>query len=227
VVNIIPDEGFKIKDVKVNGLSVGRVQHYSFKNVTAPQTIEAEFEAGIDYFDLSTVLPVKWLSFSGNINSEKSVELLWRVADEVNVAKYIIERSADGSNFSEIASVSRSSIQTYEKRYTHIDQNPLVGSNFYRIRQLDNINKFIYSKILKIENNSKAEFLIIPNPAQGFVHIKSNAIIKAAYLTQADGKVIPLTSSQGRYNLSVFAKGWYTITIVTNEGLQSQPLLVN
>lgn len=36
--------GYKIKDVKVNGESVGAITSYTFENVTANQTIQAEFE---------------------------------------------------------------------------------------------------------------------------------------------------------------------------------------
>ena len=42
--NITPDIGYKIKDVKVDGMSVGAVSTYTFKNVTANHTIEAIFE---------------------------------------------------------------------------------------------------------------------------------------------------------------------------------------
>ena len=40
---IVPDEGYSIKDVKVNGTSVGAVSSYSFNDVTSEQTIEAFF----------------------------------------------------------------------------------------------------------------------------------------------------------------------------------------
>jgi hypothetical protein len=227
VVNIIPNAGYKIKDVRVNGVSVGRVQHYLFNNVTAPQIIEAEFEAGNDYFDLSTTLPVKWLSFSGRKNNKNEVELVWRVSNEINVAKYLIERSADGVNFNEISSVFSTGSQTLEKRYTHVDINPLVGSSFYKIKQIDNDNRFSYSTIVKIENKSNNKFSILPNPAHGFIQIKSNVMVQSAFLTQADGKRISIIPTQGLYNISGFSKGWYTITIVTEEGMQSQALLIN
>jgi len=58
VVNIIPGSGYKIKNVKIDGVSVGRVQHYTFKNVSVSHTVEAEFELGNDYFDFTTVTAV-------------------------------------------------------------------------------------------------------------------------------------------------------------------------
>lgn len=40
---ITPDEGYAVADVKVNGVSVGAVDTYTFENVSADATIEAEF----------------------------------------------------------------------------------------------------------------------------------------------------------------------------------------
>jgi len=41
---IVPDEGYVIKDVLVNGISVGAVESYTFNNVMSDATIEAIFE---------------------------------------------------------------------------------------------------------------------------------------------------------------------------------------
>ena len=41
---ITPDPGYRIKDVKVNGVSVGAVESYTFINVGKNQTIDVEFE---------------------------------------------------------------------------------------------------------------------------------------------------------------------------------------
>ncbi len=41
---ITPNEGYHIKEVKVDGESIGAVQSYQFKNVTSNHTISAEFE---------------------------------------------------------------------------------------------------------------------------------------------------------------------------------------
>jgi hypothetical protein len=41
---ITPNSGFKIKDVKVDGVSVGQLSTYTFSDVTSDHTIEATFE---------------------------------------------------------------------------------------------------------------------------------------------------------------------------------------
>lgn len=49
---IVPDEGYRIKAVKVDGESVGRIQTLAFNNVDADHTVDVVFEKGVDYFDL-------------------------------------------------------------------------------------------------------------------------------------------------------------------------------
>lgn len=41
---ITPNDGYKVKEVKVNGVSVGAREHYTFENVLENQTISVEFE---------------------------------------------------------------------------------------------------------------------------------------------------------------------------------------
>jgi len=41
---IAPNDGYKIKDVTVNGVSVGAVLSYTFKNVSSDQSLKVEFE---------------------------------------------------------------------------------------------------------------------------------------------------------------------------------------
>jgi hypothetical protein len=51
--NIVPHWGNRIKDVKVNGVSIGRRQHLVIESIKSDQQIEIDFEAGDDFFDLT------------------------------------------------------------------------------------------------------------------------------------------------------------------------------
>ena len=44
IFHITPDKGYKIKQVWVNGVAVGPVSEYEFKNIQADSTIYVEFE---------------------------------------------------------------------------------------------------------------------------------------------------------------------------------------
>ena len=44
---VTPNAGYKVKDVKVDGVSVGAVSTYTFKNIASDHTIESIFEANL------------------------------------------------------------------------------------------------------------------------------------------------------------------------------------
>jgi len=46
---IVPDEGYGVADVKVDGVSQGKIAKYTFTNVTGPHTLEATFKKGATY----------------------------------------------------------------------------------------------------------------------------------------------------------------------------------
>ncbi|MBP9019864.1 MAG: copper amine oxidase N-terminal domain-containing protein [Bacteroidales bacterium] len=64
---ITPNPGYKIKDVKVDGVSVGAVSNYTFENITSDHTIEAIFEA-ITYTIIASTGSGGTISPSGTIS---------------------------------------------------------------------------------------------------------------------------------------------------------------
>jgi hypothetical protein len=64
--SIIPNNGYKIKKVVVDGVEVQRIQVKHFENVKKDHTLYVEFEQGDDYFDL---LPTPIHFFKTKFNS--------------------------------------------------------------------------------------------------------------------------------------------------------------
>jgi len=59
--DIIPNLGFSVEDVLVDGVSIGPVKHYVFKNVDTTHTISARYKYGTKY---SILLSTNFLQFS-------------------------------------------------------------------------------------------------------------------------------------------------------------------
>ena len=51
-------------------------------------------------------LPVKWEKFEASVLSDCSVQLTWRTGNETDVTQYVVERSTDGRNYEEIATIA-------------------------------------------------------------------------------------------------------------------------
>ncbi|MGC8789597.1 MAG: stalk domain-containing protein, partial [Caldisericum sp.] len=65
--NITPNPGYKIKDVLVDGKSVGAVSSYTFSNITSNHTIEATFEKQIT----QTIITLQIGNTSFTVNGEQ------------------------------------------------------------------------------------------------------------------------------------------------------------
>lgn len=120
-----------------------------------------------------SVLPVRLLSFTGRPQNG-AVRLEWLVANEVNVLRYEVERSTDGRSFEKTETVTAlGANQT--RLYRSLDNQPLKGVRYYRLKMVDRDNSYRYSSVITVVNHNEvpAGFTIVPNPARpGQVNIR-------------------------------------------------------
>lgn len=114
-------------------------------------------------------LPVELLSFTAIPNSSNQVELKWITASETNNDYFTVERSADGINFSLLFTIKGAGSSGKELSYSGIDELPLIGSSYYRLKQTDFDGKFTYPKIVNVNfQGVRPEFMfsIFPQPVK-------------------------------------------------------------
>jgi hypothetical protein len=109
-------------------------------------------------------LPVSWLSVNAKRINDKKHEIHWSTASETNNAYYIVERSSDMVNFSEIGKVDAGGKS--QNNYVFKDEatNSFVGTTYYRIKQVDNDGSFSYSVTVDIKNTINMNDLLVVNP---------------------------------------------------------------
>ncbi len=134
-------------------IDLSSFQNFRIKFVFNCDDKEAKHSLYLDEFTLEqfSPLPVELVEFKANKN-----RLSFITASEKDNAYFIIERSADAKNFSEIGRVKGSGTTVSHKIYQFIDQEQLVGANYYRLKQVDNDGRFEYSKIVVSYLNKKA-----------------------------------------------------------------------
>jgi hypothetical protein len=96
-----------------------------------------------------------------------SVMLQWSTSQEINTAKFEVERSPDAINFVKIGEASAAGNSISEKNYWIEDKNPM-GVNFYRLKSIDKDDKITYSPVSKLIFNAdnKTALIIAPNPVK-------------------------------------------------------------
>ncbi|RYY31466.1 MAG: T9SS type A sorting domain-containing protein [Chitinophagaceae bacterium] len=141
-------------------------------------------------FSSLTTLPLKWVSFTA-LEQNNVVALRWKVSQAENVAKFVIEHSANGQNFTDLASIP-ANIQSDVYSYQH-PKPYSVSTNYYRIRQVDHDGNFTYSDLISLRSGQKASMLsVVYNPGSSVVTINNpgRTTIQHVVISDAMGRRI-------------------------------------
>lgn len=121
-------------------------------------------------------LPATGLNLNAALNGN-DVVLNWKTLTEINSDHFEIERSTDGRNFTSIASRNAAGNSVTETRYNLVDVNMNVPAYYYRIKLVDNDNRFSYSNVAMVRKaGSVKDVRMYPNPASSQLNLEfSNA----------------------------------------------------
>ncbi len=147
-------------------------------------------------------LPVKLISLTANLQNKNAV-LHWQTADELNLAKYNVQRSLDGNTFSTIGTVIPKGNSTAEKNYSYSDYNIIALNTslvYYRLQMQDADGKMAYSKIEMVKPVAELLIYISPNPASDYLHIYFPSKMKTLHIINTTGQIIKLISLSGLTN---------------------------
>jgi len=165
------------------------------------------------WYTKTSVFPLTLLDFTAKANNEKQVLLQWRTTNEVNSNKFVVERSADGVAFETIGNVTSNNTAGMNY-YQLLDQQPLNGINYYRLKQVDKDGKYSYSNIVAVNlNSSITKVALTPNPARDRIKLQVDAAKASAYtITIADAigrsmHVMTKTLRQGNNTIDVSVDG--------------------
>jgi Secretion system C-terminal sorting domain len=161
-------------------------------------------------FKAIAVLPVtivKVEAFQKNTN----IAVEWKVENEIDMLKYDVEKSTDGSVFTRVNTINVSGTTNTYNSYSWLDVNAVQGNNFYRIKTYSRSGQIKYSSIVKVAmGKSETGFSIYPNPIKGSViNLQMNNEPAGTYLVR-------LTNTIGQT--------LYTNTIKNNGGNSIQSL---
>lgn len=112
----------------------------------------------------ATPLPIELTSFDASLIRDQ-VNLTWVTASELNNDFFTIERASDIEKFDKVSIVKGQGTIKSKTNYSFIDESPLPGTSYYRLKQTDFDGKFTYSELRKIEYTlSSTRLNVYPNP---------------------------------------------------------------
>jgi hypothetical protein len=182
-------------------------------------------------FRQPVVVPVLIVNIAACRNSDQSNQVTWQVENEINLQKYVVERSGNGTGFSGIGNTSALANNGGSAGYTYRDAMPLDGVNFYRIKAISNNGQIKYSNIVKVISvNRAAGISVYPNPVNDkTIHITFTNQKKGKYILELTNKLGQLICKNIFYidqinvlqtmrPVGIMASGTYQLSITKADG---------
>ncbi len=111
-------------------------------------------------------LPVKFANLKAS-KKAGGIEVSFSNLIETDVVNYILERSANGKQYSPIKELAATKNDGGKADYSFTDADPLNGNNIYRIKSVETNGKISYSTVARVDLNAKGLSLTIaPNPTK-------------------------------------------------------------
>lgn len=180
-------------------------------------------------------LPITLTSFQAR-RLDGRVELTWE-GQETDVLHYEVERSAEGRTFGRIATVA--SVGNGQNRYRHVDNDPLAGDGYYRLRIVDKDGKVKFSPVVQVSfSYGNRSVQVSPNPVRGTnINLRLNNMPKDDYqiaLYNTGGQLVLQTvvKHQGGSSVlslnaqSLIGKGLFTLSVRGKVGNFTNKLVV-
>lgn len=95
-------------------------------------------------------VPVELISFTASANNS-IINLNWSTATELNNSGFEIQRKSENTDWISIGFIKGFGTTTLQNIYNYTDQNPFVGNNIYRLKQIDYDGTFEYSQEIEVE----------------------------------------------------------------------------
>jgi hypothetical protein len=229
-----PDTGWTEYTVPVPaGGTSGRIAFRYYVTNGGSTGINSNY-IGIDQFSYQSVLPVTLFNFHGVIKNDQAL-LSWSTANEINNKGFEVQLSHDNKNFSSIGFVAAAKTSTGVNNYSFTDNKLLSGSNYYRLKQVDNDGGSRNSIVVKLDF-SKFAWSIFGNPSVNNTFIQLQTETQNNVTVQVisiNGKIIQ-TTSKGNLaartydiplNLANAPHGIYVVRLLVDKNSYTKKLM--
>ena len=183
------------------------------------------------------VVPVSLINWAAQWRSSK-IQLNWLVENQINLARYQIERSIDGRQFAPIGTVAAQA-NGGRLQYAFMDENvPGAEVIYYRLKMLDTDGSHRYSSIIKMRRSTQSQTELLaawPNPVKDILtmEFESKRLQTVQYMVlDAGGKQLlhgraqVNTGIQQLYiNVGHLPAGVYTLQLKGSDAVLSHKLI--
>lgn len=166
------------------------------------------------------------VQFTTQLLPQHRIALRWHLLPQHRIHRCIVERSQNGQDFQPIGTLHA---QPHQTAFQFVDNQPLAGVNYYRLR-LENIStdaKYSRVETQTIQANPFAVNLF-PNPAQHSITIE-HAAGSDLQITDQFGKVVlqqTISNDRELINTTSLSNGMYWVRVLNNDSQQLLKLVI-
>lgn len=171
-------------------------------------------EGGGSNFCSGGVLPVELLFFKATATT-KQVSLSWATASELNSDYFIVEKSDDGLSFETLAKVEAQGNSTVKINYEAIDEKPIIGKTYYRLKEVDLQGKETMFHVNLVEFTGLRATSIYPNPIDN----GQNLTLELNFIPQYPLEVSLFDLSGKRIERLIIKNNLTALPIQLNQGM--------
>lgn len=149
-------------------ISLTDTSRYNFTIAANPASIWAEDRFYIVFKpSFGSPIPVRFVDIQA-YQQQEHIAVEWKVAQEVNIDEYEVERSVDGRNFTRVQTVAATTAQAQVKTYAWLDRDVQPGTYYYRVRSIGRAGDRDYTRVVRVVIGGKGSgFAVYPNPVRG------------------------------------------------------------
>lgn len=169
-------------------------------------------------FEVTSVTPVKFLSFSAAKNNNAAL-LQWQTATEENTRSFSILRSADGINFQEIGEVMATGNSLNVVNYSYRDKQPNAGANYYRITATDFDGKITHTETIRLVMDQLTTGKLIYAKGNSTLRFSGFPTGAAVVITGINGQTL-ISGRLGTdqlFDISRLSYGLFAVTLIHND----------
>lgn len=141
----------------------------------AKVTVNSGCMTKLTYFNLvgncGVILPVKELVLRGE-TAGTAAQLTWNAKGETMVKEYMVERSnTSNGQYTIVGKVAAKANGAASNLYIFQDTRPAAGTNYYRLRAIDQDGSFEYSNVIALKWDGSG-IRVYPNPAREMLNVE-------------------------------------------------------
>jgi Secretion system C-terminal sorting domain len=196
--------------------------------VFGPATFASNGVTGI-----SSTLAVLLTGFTIKAPDDKTVALDWSTQQEVNALYFDVQRSANGSTWDKVGSVSAKGYASNVTHYTYTDNTPLNGVGYYRLKMVATDGKQAYSEIRTIHASLVKGISCFPNPATDHINVSVNGTTRgwSVKLINQSGSVLherkaTANTTMVSVNTEQYPGGMYILSVIAADGAEQNTKLM-